>query len=65
MFKHVKYIDYMKVSISKIAHSSPHLCPKLIKHHISEENKILALSLTNAPLLHPGHLGVAHSQIWG
>ena len=30
MFKHVKYIDYMKVSISKIGHFSPHLCPKLI-----------------------------------
>ena len=50
----------------KNAHFSPHLCPKLIFNiTYLKKTKIKALSLTNTPLLHPDHLGVAHSQIWG
>ena len=57
---------FIKVSNFKNCPFFTTFMPKThIQHHISEENKIKASSLTNAPLLHPGHLGVAHSQIWG
>ena len=36
-----------------------------VQHHIFEENKIWASSLTNTPLPNPSHLGVAYPQICG